>query len=151
MTFPRNNLLQINVLTVGKIKDRELALKAAEFSERISHDIRLSIESIKDSTPEQEAKRLLARIKKQPGFVFALSEKGRPYTSEQFSSRLYELGPHIYFIIGGPFGLAPAVQQSADELLALSSMTFTHEMAQILLLEQIYRAISIRHKRKYHK
>ena len=151
MTFPRNNLLQINVLTVGKIKDRELALKAAEFSGRISHDIRLSIESIKDSTPEQEAKRLLARIKKQPGFVFALSEKGRPYTSEQFSSRLYALGPQVYFIIGGPFGLAPAVQQSADELLALSSMTFTHEMAQVLLLEQIYRAISIHHKRKYHK
>lgn len=151
MASSRHNLLQISILAVGKIKDRELALKAQDFSERISHDIRLTIESIKDSAPEQEAKRLLTRIKKQPGFVFALSEKGRPYTSEQFSSRLYDLGSQVYFIIGGPFGLASPIQQAADELLALSSMTFPHEMAQVMLLEQLYRAISIYHKRKYHK
>ncbi len=151
MASSRQTLQQISILAVGKIKDRELALKAQDFSARISHDIRLTLESIKDSAPEQEAKRLLARIKKQPGFVFALSEYGRSYTSEQFSTRLYELGPRVYCIIGGPFGLAPPIQKAADELLALSSMTFPHEMAQVMLLEQIYRAVSIHHKRKYHK
>ena len=151
MASSGHSLLQVSVLSVGKIKDRELALKARDFTERISHDIRLTIDSIKDSEPEQEATRLLARINKQPGFVFALSEYGRAYTSEQFSSRLYDLGQQVYFIIGGPFGLAPSIQQAADELLALSSMTFPHEMAQVMLLEQLYRAISIHHKRKYHK
>jgi 23S rRNA (pseudouridine1915-N3)-methyltransferase len=145
------NLLHISILPIGKIKDRELALKARDFTERISHDIRLTIESIKDSHPEQEARRLLAHIKKQPGFVFALSEHGQSYTSETFSSRLYGLGPKVYFIIGGPFGLPSAIQKGADELLSLSTMTFPHEMAQVMLLEQLYRAVSIHHKRKYHK
>ena len=151
MPSSRHNLLHISILPIGKIKDRELAIKAHDFTERISHDIRLTIEPIKDSAPEQEAKRLLTRIKKQPGFVFALSEHGRSYTSEQFSSRLYGLGARVYFIIGGPFGLPPAIQQASNELLALSAMTFPHEFAQVMLLEQIYRAVSIHHKRKYHK
>ena len=146
-----HNLLQISILPIGKIKDRELAVRARDFADRISHDIRLTIEPIKDSTPEQEAKRLLAHVKKQPGFIFALSEHGRSYTSEKFSSRLYGLGARVYFIIGGPVGLPPAIQQAADELLALSKMTFPHEMAQVLLLEQLYRAVSIHHNRKYHK
>lgn len=151
MALTSYSLQSITVLTVGKIKDRELALKAQDFSGRISHDLRLTIEAIKDSDPEQEAKRLLARIKKNPGFVFALSEQGSSYTSKQFSSRLYELGTHVYFIIGGPIGLAPAIRQSADEVLSLSAMTFPHEMAQVMLLEQIYRAVSIHHNRRYHK
>ena len=151
MASSGHSLLQIAILPVGKIKDRELALKARDYTWRISRDIRLTIDTIKDSEPEQEAARLMARIRKQTGFVFALSEKGRSYTSEQFSARLYGLGPQVYFIIGGPFGLATEVEQAADELLALSAMTFPHEMAQVMLLEQLYRAVSIHHKRKYHK
>jgi 23S rRNA (pseudouridine1915-N3)-methyltransferase len=144
------SLPQITVLTVGKIKDRELALKAQDYAARLSHDLRLQIEAIKDSSPEREADRLLRRIAQHRGFVFALSERGRHYTSEQFASRLCALGP-LCFIIGGPFGLAPSVELKADELLALSAMTFPHEMAQVMLLEQLYRAVSIHHKRKYHK
>jgi len=145
------SLQQITVVTVGRIKDRELALKASDYAGRISRDVRLTIETVKDSSPEQEAERLLSRITKHNGFVFALSERGRHYTSAQFSNRLFELSGRILFIIGGPFGLAPAVENKADELLALSAMTFPHEMAQVMLLEQLYRAVSIHHKRKYHK
>ena len=151
MTSSPHKLQHISILPIGKIKDRELAIKAQDFSTRVSHDLRLTIEPIKDSNPEQEAKRLLTHIKKQPGFVFALSEYGHSYTSEKFSSRLYSLGARVYFIIGGPFGLPPAIQQAADELLSLSAMTFPHEMAQVMLLEQLYRAVSIQHNRKYHK
>jgi len=151
MAPSRQKLQHISILAIGRIKDRELEIMARDFAKRISHDIRLTIESIKDSNPEQEAKRLLTRIKKQPGFVFALSEYGRTYTSKQFSTRLYELETRVYFIIGGPFGLPPAIEKAAHELLSLSAMTFPHEMAQVMLLEQIYRAISIHHGRKYHK
>jgi 23S rRNA (pseudouridine1915-N3)-methyltransferase len=151
MTPSRYSLQSITVLAVGKIKDRELASKAREYEKRISHDVRLRLESIKDSTPEQEAVRLLEHIKKQPGSIIALSEKGRSCTSKQFALRLFGYGHQACFIIGGPSGLAPAVQDAADEVLSLSHMTFPHEMAQILLLEQIYRAITIRHNRKYHK
>ncbi len=151
MALSPHRLPQITVLAVGRIKDRELALKAQDYAARLNHDVRLQIESVKDSSPGRAAESLLARIKKHAGFVFALSERGRHYTSERFSSRLCELGPQVCFVIGGPFGLGPAVEQAADELLALSSMTFPHEMAQVMLLEQLYRAVSIHHKRKYHK
>jgi len=151
MPSPCRSQLQISIMTVGKIKDRELALKARDFSERIARDVRLDIASIRDSSPAKEAERLLGHISKHSGFVFALGERGRHYTSEQFSSRIYGLGTHVCFIIGGPFGLDPSVEQAADELLALSSMTFPHELAQVMLLEQLYRAVSIHHKRKYHK
>ena len=60
MTSSRHNLQQISVLAVGKIKDRELASKARDYEKRISHDMRVSIESIKDSTSEREARQLLA-------------------------------------------------------------------------------------------
>jgi len=145
------SLLQISLVTVGKIKDRELAHKARDFSGRIARDLRLNIVQVKDSTPEREAAGLLAHIKKHNGFVFALSERGHHYTSQQFAARLYGLGTQVSFILGGPFGLAPAVEQAVDELLALSSMTFPHEMAQVMLLEQLYRAVSIHHNRRYHK
>jgi 23S rRNA (pseudouridine1915-N3)-methyltransferase len=54
-------------------------------------------------------------------------------------------------VIGGPYGLSSAVKQQADQLLSLSPMTFSHEMAQLLVLEQMYRALSINLNRKYHK
>jgi 23S rRNA (pseudouridine1915-N3)-methyltransferase len=146
-----HTLLQVTVVAVGKMKDRELAVKVSDYADRISHDVRLNIETIKDSSPEQEAERLLSRITKYNGFVFALSERGRHYTSEQFSKRLFEISGRILFIIGGPVGLAPAIEEKADELLALSAMTFPHEMARVLLFEQLYRAVSIHHNRKYHK
>jgi 23S rRNA (pseudouridine1915-N3)-methyltransferase len=146
-----SSLLQISILSVGKIKDRELELLGSDYAGRISRDVRLNMESIKDSSSEKETAKLLAHIGRHTGFVFALSERGRHYTSEQFSARLFELGSRVCFIIGGPFGLAPEVEQDADELLALSAMTFPHEMAQVMLLEQLYRAVSIQHKRKYHK
>lgn len=151
MPVSPGSLLQISIVTVGKIKDRELALKARDFSGRIARDLRLNMVSLRDSSPERERAGLMAHINRRDSFVFALSERGRHYTSREFSSRLYTLGSRICFIIGGPVGLAPEVEQAADELLALSSMTFPHEMAQVMLLEQIYRAVSIHYKRKYHK
>jgi len=151
MPHSSSELLHISILSVGKIKDRELARLGGDYAGRIGRDMRLSMDAIKDSTPGQEAEKLLARTSKYSGFVFALSERGRHYTSEQFSERLFALGARVCFIIGGPAGLAPAVEQAADELLALSNMTFPHELAQVMLLEQLYRAVSIHHKRKYHK
>jgi 23S rRNA (pseudouridine1915-N3)-methyltransferase len=57
----------------------------------------------------------------------------------------------ITFIIGGPLGLSPAILTNADLILSLSPMTFTHEMTRLLLLEQLYRACTIRAGEKYHK
>jgi len=71
MPASSSSLLQVSILSVGKIKQRELAPVARDYAGRISRDIRLNMESIKDSSPEQEAPKLLARISKHNDFVFA--------------------------------------------------------------------------------
>ena len=86
--------------------------------------------------------------------LFLLDERGRQWSSEELSLRLYEqiaLGQgKLTFLIGGPYGTSKAVQQRADVTLSLSKMTFTHEMALLLLTEQLYRAAMIHSGSKYH-
>ena len=88
---------------------------------------------------------------KKHGYAFALSEEGAIYTSAKFAARIGAIQKKLIFVIGGPLGLSPAVKNRADEILSLSRMTFSHEMVQLFLLEQIYRGISINLNRKYHK
>ena len=97
------------------------------------------------------------RIFREPAFLdalFLLDERGRQWTSEELSSRLYEkiaLGQgKLIFLIGGPYGTSKELQARADMLLSLSKMTFTHEMALLLMAEQIYRAAMIHSGSKYH-
>ena len=80
-----------------------------------------------------------------------MSEEGEQITSQGLALLLQSRSEPITFIIGGPKGLADVVKQKANMILSLSTMTFTHEMVKMFLLEQIYRAISILEHRKYHK
>ena len=86
--------------------------------------------------------------------LFLLDERGRQWSSEELSIRLYgqiaQGQGKLTFLIGGPYGTSKAVQESADVLLSLSKMTFTHEMALLLLTEQLYRAAMIHSGSKYH-
>jgi 23S rRNA (pseudouridine1915-N3)-methyltransferase len=100
---------------------------------------------------EREARSLRAALPKR-GTVIALSPEGRSFTSQAFTRRL-ELWsqPLGVFVLGGPLGLDPAFQESADAALSLSSMTFPHELARVVLAEQLYRAITILRGVPYHK
>ena len=82
--------------------------------------------------------------------VVALDEHGDDLTSEQFSRLLGEHGS-MGFLVGGADGLGPAARQRADRTLRLSSLTLTHEMARMLLAEQIYRGLSILRGKPYHR
>lgn len=88
------------------------------------------------------------------GTVFALDENGSQYGSRKFSSVLYkgleDGGAHVTFIIGGFAGLPPSIKEKFN-LFSLSKMTWTHQMARLLLLEQIYRGVEIRKGSAYHK
>ena len=140
----------IKIIAVGKIKDRGLQSKIAELSKWISRYAKLEIVELRDSNVEQEGDAILKSLGRDKAFVFALSEEGGEFTSREFSGKLSGIDRKMVFIIGGPFGLSPAVKQRADCLLSLSQMTFTHEMARLFLLEQIYRAIDIAKGGKYH-
>jgi 23S rRNA (pseudouridine1915-N3)-methyltransferase len=140
----------IKVIVVGKIKDKGLQSKITELSKWISRYAKLEIDEIRDSTPEKEGAAILKSLGKDKAHVFALSEEGKEFTSNQFSRKISSIDKKLIFIIGGPFGLIQEVKQHSDCLLALSKMTFTHEMARLFLIEQIYRAIDISRGGKYH-
>jgi 23S rRNA (pseudouridine1915-N3)-methyltransferase len=146
--------MKIKLISVGRSKDKNLHSLIEEYKKKISYDAKLEVLEIKDSNPEEEGRKILELLNniKEPSFVFALSEEGKEHTSTEFAHKLRQLSfdRTIVFVIGGPFGLSEKAKENA-ELLSLSKMTFTHEMARLFLLEQIYRALSIIKNKKYHK
>ena len=143
--------MKIKIISVGKIKDCELKSKIIDYTERIKHDAAIELYTVKDSDKKTEGKMIIEQFKKDVYYKVALSEEGKEYTSREFAGKLLQKTSNILFIIGGPFGLDKTVKEKADAVLSLSKMTFSHEMAQLFLLEQIYRGISINLNRKYHK
>jgi len=141
----------VTIISVGKIKDPHYSALVRLYSNRLKHTTKITVKEITDRNPETEGKQICALLGKMNGYSYALSEEGRICTSRAFASSLAKKIKPIVFIIGGPSGLSDPVKQKADELLSLSRLTFTHEMAQVLLFEQLYRACSILNHRAYHK
>ena len=142
----------IRVLAVGRMRSKPLADLAADYARRISRLGKLEISELKDSGPDREAGAMLAALGPGRGnrLLVALDEKGQGLTSAEFAALLGAHGS-ICFLIGGPDGLGDAARRRADRILGLSAMTFTHEMARVLLLEQIYRGLCIRSGHPYHR
>lgn len=154
------------IVCVGRLREKYYAGAAEEYLKRLSRFGKTEIIELPDlpepanasdadraQVMEKEGQSILGRIK--PGdHVIALCIDGPQLTSEAFASRLSSLemqGNRIVFVIGGSLGLSPAVVRRADEKLSLSKMTFPHQLARVLLLEQIYRACKINAGERYHK
>ncbi|MGE9292234.1 MAG: 23S rRNA (pseudouridine(1915)-N(3))-methyltransferase RlmH [Puniceicoccales bacterium] len=145
--------MRIRLLVVGKMKEPSWRERAEEYAKRLRPYATLEITEIRDSDPEREGERLLKALEKERGRVFALAEEGKCRPSSALADALDELRTNSQdaaFIVGGPYGLSAEVKARADTLLSLSPMTFTHEMARVILLEQLYRAFSILHGSGYH-
>ncbi len=159
--------MQIRIIAIGKIKERFLQDGIAEYEKRLRpyaklHIVELADEkrpasasvSIEAAAIEKEGERICAAI---PGgsFVIALDVRGVSWSSEDLADafREWELAGknQVAFVIGGDLGLSPAVLSRSDLRLSLSKMTFTHPMARLLLLEQVYRAFRIIRGEPYHK
>ncbi len=142
----------LKLITVGKMKNRALAEICADFTDRLRRFGGIEIIEIKDSTPEKEGERIVESLKNFRGRVYVMSEEGRTFTSNDFSKKLEqdELVGSSAFVIGGPYGLSAEAKERADTLMSMSPMTFTHEFARAILLEQIYRAKTISAKTGYH-
>lgn len=96
----------------------------------------------------KEGEMILARIKERN--FFALDPKGISISTEDFEKRIRNRA-YVVFVIGGANGLSDDVKRRSEKLISMSAMTFTHEMARVILLEQIYRALTIGRGMKYHK
>lgn len=153
--------LHLKIVAVGKIKNKEIASLATEYQKRLSPFCKLEIielpatpflhESDKKKAKQKEGERLLAYIQKNSAEnFFLLEENGREFSSLNFSEKLRSFSGCITFVIAGTLGFGQEIKQLSLPRLSLSQMTFPHEMARLLLLEQLYRAISIINGKKYH-
>ena len=159
--------MRINIVCVGKIKEKYLKLGIDEFKKRLSKYCKLDIielddekapENLSDKEMEmikdKEGKKILAKIK-DTSYVIALAIDGKSLSSEELADTINKLGirgiSNITFVIGGSLGLYDEVLSRADYKLSFSKMTFPHQLMRLILLEQIYRSYRINNGEPYHK
>ena len=141
----------LKVLVIGKLKDKHFQSRVEEYSKWLTQNNKIEILELPDSTKEKENELLLKHIEKENhAYIVALSEDGKELTSRELASKLGAIQQKIVFIIGGPYGLPPELKQRADFLWSLSKLTFTHEFARLILLEQLFRASNIQMGGSYH-
>lgn len=158
--------MNFTIIAVGKLKEKYLEDACKEYLKRLSQYnpeiIELTPERLSDNPSEneirnaleKEGKRILEKIPKGAR-VYVLCIEGKQRTSEEFSREIdnAKLSGYssIAFIIGGSFGLSDEVKRTGHEKLSMSKMTFPHQVARVMLLEQIYRATQISLGTRYHK
>ena len=160
-------MINITLITVGKIKEKYFTDAIAEYSKRLGRYCKLNIIELKDEpTPDnpsenerqqvlkKEGARILEKIPKSC-YVVPLCIEGKQKTSEELSDFIQKTATdgynEIVFIIGGSMGICDEVKNKADFKLSFSKMTFPHQLMRVILLEQIYRAFNIADGGKYHK
>jgi len=153
-------MLNITIIAVGKIKEKSLNALQNDYLKRIKPFAKIELVEIQTvafgqsnqiKAKDEEGKKMLSILRKYSNsIIILLDERGSEFNSLEFAKFLEKNNQHIVFLIGGALGLSPAVLQKIDFKLSLSQMTFPHEMARVLLLEQIYRAVTIVNGKQYH-
>ena len=156
--------LKIKVIALGKIKEKYIKSGVDEFLKRLTPyasvniievaPIEIKDESLIPKVLEQEGERVLSCIK-PTDYVVTMEITGREFSSEEFASKIEELTnlgtQEVIFIIGSSNGIGKNVSSRANLKMSLSKMTFLHEFARLILVEQIYRAFKIIKGETYHK
>jgi len=155
--------LNINIICVGKIKDKYINDGIAEFQKRMTAFSNLQIIEVKEFTKEgtiqlsieKESEEILKKISKQNTYTILLDLKGKEIDSKGMSDYIEKLKntgiSTINFIIGGSDGVSQNLKDSVDMKLKFSHFTFPHQLMRLILMEQIYRWFSISNNIKYHK
>ena len=140
---------KIRIIAVGKVKYFWIQSGIQEYAKRIPG---LNIQEIKDSNRRTELSEITPHLKTHDRLI-VLTERGKLQNSPDFAQFLITetLNHSLVFVIGSSDGIAPELERSAHIRLALSPMTFTHDLARLLLVEQIYRGLSIATNGNYHK
>ena len=142
--------MKFRFIWIGKTRDKNYRALQDEYLRRLSHFVRCEIVEVKDSAPHEdkeiEGKRILEKLNQNP-FVCLLDVEGRQLSSPQLASEVEKWQnagtKEVTFIIGGADGASSEVARRANDKLSLSFLTFTHEMARVVLFEQLYRAYTI--------
>ena len=141
--------MKIKLLTVGKIKEKVYKHKVDEYIKWIRKDLKLDFITLKD----KKTKNLDISLKTyySSSIFCSLDEDGEKMNSYEFSDFIFKTNKTLVFFISGPDGCPEIVKKNSDHIVSLSDFTFPHEMATLILIEQVYRAISIQKNSKYHR
>jgi len=156
--------VKLVLLWVGRTRDRNLRAAIDGYLERVGRYLPVTLIEVKEEPAsdrhsreaalQKEGRRIRGKI---PGGheVVLLDVAGRELSSQQLATflgkRLGSSSKGLVFVIGGHEGVDDRTRESADQMIALSRMTLTHEMARLVLAEQLYRALSILHGGRYHR
>ena len=142
------NISHYKIIAIGKIKKKWIQEGIEMYLKRLPG---LEVKEIKDSTQIKEEHSIKESISKNE-ILITLNENGQSFTSKQLATKLLNShNQNITFVIGGAFGLPISLNKKAAWQLSLSPLTFPHEIARLLLIEQLYRAKTISQGGPYHK
>ena len=159
--------MNVTLVCVGRLKEDYLRAACAEYSKRLQAFCRFNVEELEAeklpddpseaeiaSALEKEGERILAKLPRG-AYTVALCIEGKQQSSEELAQLLMNIPVQgngaAAFVIGSSYGLSDKVKRSAQLKLSMSRMTFPHQLARVMLMEQVYRAYSIINNRHYHK
>lgn len=145
--------MKIRLIVTGKVKERFTQEWLDEFLKRLPKYASFSVLELKEQANlDLEAEKILPLLKPED-YIIVLDSQGKQLASEELAELLKQklMEKNLVFVIGSDKGLSEAVKQKAHFKLSLSKMTFTHQIVRLLLVEQIYRALTIIKGEKYHK
>jgi len=153
--------MKLRFVWIGKTKKAPVRELVQDYLDRVRKFVAVEVSELRDRDDvggdsrriiDKEGEDLISRV---GGFLIALDERGRELDSYEFAElfRKHRLAgtKQITFVIGGHLGLSEKVREKADVVLALSKMTLTHDLARVMLIEQVYRAFTIIHDLPYQK
>lgn len=155
--------MKLHVIFTGKTTGKLFQEAIADYSKRLTHYVPFTIEELPDlkntkslneeQQKEREADMLFEKLQ-QGDVLVLLDEKGKEFTSREFSAyleqKLHTVNKRLVFLIGGPYGFSQRVYDAAQGKISLSKMTFSHQMVRLFLVEQIYRSFTIIKGEPYH-
>ncbi|MGG4501293.1 23S rRNA (pseudouridine(1915)-N(3))-methyltransferase RlmH [Paenibacillus polymyxa] len=157
----------IQLIGVGKLKEKYLVMGIQEYAKRLGPYIKFQMIEVADEkapdtlseaevrqVKEREGERILAHVKNEVHMI-VLAIDGKLWSSEELAEELDKLGTygtsHVVFVIGGSHGLSDEVLRRAQQKLSFGRMTLPHQLMRLVLVEQIYRAVKINRGEPYHK
>ncbi len=157
--------MNIDIIAVGKIKEKFFRDAVEEYSKRLSQFVKLSITEVPDEKiPDGAGEKIIERIKEtesekilskiKPGAVVSMCIEGKEFSSEElaaFLDKTANSASRITFIIGGSLGLSDKVKARSDVRMSFGKITLPHQLMRVVLAEQIYRGYKIINNQSYHK
>lgn len=155
--------MKIALVVIGKTDAGYFVEAIDEYKSRLVHYIPFEMEVIPDlknvknlSESQQKEKEgeLILKSLQAGDYLVLLDDKGKEFTSMQFSvyleKKMHTVARRLVFVVGGPYGFSEAVYRAASEKISLSKMTFSHQMIRLIFVEQVYRAMTILNHEPYH-